>query len=168
MKKITIEFNDKDAARFAKAFRKKDWQAACGLIQNAMFGDCNEELEAKEDEHTLDYPADWTTEGVYKVVKAQEHAAKTLIEVMMYVALENNLPEDIRKPVWEIIRLANAVNADIEEMLEYIGKDGYIPEKDDWSDYWDEWTDRWDDGYDDYLEMKAEEDNDDENHSGMH
>lgn len=170
MNKLVIEIKGDEAEKIMTDFHNKDWKsvskAVCKLMKQATFEDVTKtqlQKDIEEDKHTLHYPEDWTTEGVYEVISTQSEVAKKMVEVMMHMALESNLPDDKRKSIWEIIRLFYAANADFEEMLEYINEKGYVSEKDEEGYEWDD-EDDWD-NEDNWDDWEGEEDESDENHN---
>lgn len=163
MNKLVIEIKGEEAETIMADFHNKNWdkvsEAVCRLMKQATFKDPPKEEkkeEPKEDKHALHYPDGWGTERIYEIIDKQTDETSEMINVMMHMALESNLSEEHRKPVWEIIRLLYSTYAELCEMLEYIDENGYIVKKGSYE--WDD-EDEWDD-----CEPQDYGDDEDENH----
>lgn len=159
MSKLVIEIKGEDAEKIMTAFHNKEWKDVAKSVCKAMkeAGECTEkEAEGQGNKPVLEYPDKWDTEIVYGVIQTQQEATTALKNVMLYMATASDIPENLRKPIWDIVRLAHDAEAAYTEMLDNIGEDGYIPERDEgyeWDDE-DDWCDDW---------CLDDEDEDDEN-----
>ena len=159
---MVIEIKGEEAETIMADFHNKNWdkvsEAVCRLMKQATFKDAPKEeaKEEKEDKHALHYPDGWSTERIYEIINKQADESSEMINVMMHMALESNLSEVHRKPVWEIIRLLYSNYAELCEMLEYIDENGYIVGEKSYE--WDD-EDEWDD-----YEPQDYGDDEDENH----
>lgn len=148
MSKLVIEIKGEDAEKIMTAFHNKEWEnvakSVCKAMREAGEG-AEQEAEEQGNKPVLEYPGKWNTETVYDFIQTQQEAATLLKDAMLYMATASDIPADLRKPIWDIVRLAHDAEAAYTEMLDNIGADGYIPERDEgyeWDDE-DDWCDDW-------------------------